>query len=321
MQTRSDLSLEVASSDAQFREEVLEGLLSVDKNLPSKFFYDARGSELFTEITTLDEYYLTRTENSILHRFLPEIADALESAEVLIEYGSGDSDKTHLLLETLPRLASYVPIDVSVEQLMASARRLSALYPRIEITPYCADFTSDQEPFVAEVVQSKSVVFIPGSTIGNFEHSEATSILERIARLVGRGGGLLIGLDLGKDVTTVERAYNDRSGVTANFNKNILSNINSRLDIDFDLESFDHSAIYNHVYNRIEMYLVSKFDQTVHVEGEEIHFVKGERIRTEYSHKYPLDSFSKMSANAGFVTDHIWTDDEKLFSVQYLRVP
>ncbi len=301
-------------------EEILLGLRREQKTLPSKYFYDERGSKLFDEITELPEYYPTRTELGIMRDNLAEIAELVGPQASVIEFGSGSSMKTGMLLEDLPELAAYVPVEISCAHLMDAARRLAERYPEIEILPVCADFTQPFELPNPKLMPVRNLVYFPGSTIGNFDPPEARHLLEVMAGIAKAGGVLLIGVDLKKDVAVLERAYNDSAGVTAEFNLNLLRRINRELDADFELDAFSHRAIYNAGAGRIEMHLVSQRDQTVTVAGVIIGFRAGEHIVTEHSHKYTLEEFAALAAPAGFAVRHVWTDLEDLFSVQCLEV-
>jgi dimethylhistidine N-methyltransferase len=304
---------------ARFRDEVVAGLRRTPKSIPCKFFYDAAGSALFEAICDLPEYYPTRTETGILERHLPAIAARLGRGCLAIEYGSGSGAKTRLLLDHLPAPAGYLPIDISREQLMRSAAELAMAYPGLDVLPVCADYTLplDLPPWPRPV--SRRVVFYPGSTIGNFHPAEAEAFLAGIARVCGRGGGLLIGVDLEKDRPTVERAYNDADGVTAAFNLNLLARVNRELEADFDLDAFDHRAPYNAAAGRIEMHLVSRKAQRARVGAERFQFAAGEAIVTEYSYKYDLVHFAALARRAGFDVKAVWTDPRQWFSVQYLE--
>lgn len=300
-------------------EDVVEGLRRAQKTLPCKYFYDERGSQLFDAICELDEYYPTRTETAILQGCMGEIAERLGDDCRLVEYGSGSSTKTRLILDGVAGLRVYVPVDISRDHLHATARRLSCDYPRLTISPVCADYTRPFSlPHATEKIAS-TAVFFPGSTIGNFDPEEAEEFLAAIARLVGPGGGLLIGVDLKKDPGVLHAAYNDAKGVTAEFNLNALRHINRMLDADFDLGSFRHHAFYNEELGRIEMHLRSETDQTVTVGHERFHFREGETIHTECSYKYSLPQFAALAGKAGFAVEQVWTDPEERFSVQWLR--
>ena len=259
-----------------FLDEVIAGLSRTTRELSSKFFYDERGSQLFEEITRLDEYYLTRTEIGILKDNMDDIADCVGEGAMLIEYGSGSSEKTTVLLDHLPNLAAYVPIDISKEHLLASARRIAARYPGIEVLPVAADYNDPQfEIPTASRPVSHRVIYYPGSTIGNFHPPEAIAFLKRMHRVCGEGGGLLLGVDLEKDPAILHAAYNDKLGVTAEFNLNVLRRINRELRGDFDVDGWRHRAIYNEEKHRIEMHLVSKRRQRVTIGGESFDFEPG----------------------------------------------
>jgi dimethylhistidine N-methyltransferase len=302
-----------------FRADVLTGLNRSPKAVPCKYFYDERGSALFDRICELPEYYLTRTELSIMRHHSAAMADALGKGCLLVEYGSGSSVKTPLLLEALRDPAGYVPVDISREHLYSSANALARRFPDLEITPVWADFTGPFELPGSSRGVERTVVYFPGSTIGNFMPEQAVELMRQIARIVGPGGALLIGVDLRKAAAIVEPAYNDRAGVTAAFNLNLLARINRELEADFDLNSFEHRALFDAEHGRIEMRLVSKKTQTVRIGRVAVPFAEGEFIRTEYSYKYDLEQFGKLARRAGFDVQGVWCDDQGLFSVQYLR--
>jgi dimethylhistidine N-methyltransferase len=290
------------------------------KQLPCKYFYDARGSELFDGICQLDEYYLTRSELAIMEKFAPEMGAQIGPGAMLIEYGSGSSVKTRYLLDALPDGVAYVPVDISGQHLQQTARELARDYPRIEILPVCADFTRHFSLPVSKRAPTHAAVYFPGSTIGNFLPSQAAGLLARIARLCGKDGGLLIGIDLKKEPGIIEAAYNDRLGVTAQFNLNLLRRINHELQTDFDVSRFSHQARYNSELGRIEMYLVSSEAQAVSIGGETIAFGAGETICTEYSHKYTVEEFVAIAGAAGLELHQKWTDEKRYFAVLHLAV-
>ena len=312
------LAVDPAANTGTLRRDVLDGLKSSPKTLPCKYFYDERGSELFTAITECPEYYLTRVEHSIMVEAVDEMADALGPECVVLEFGSGNSRKTEMLLDALVRPVGYVPIDISFEYLMAAASRLGKRFPDLEILPLCSDYTRAHGLPSTSRPPRRRVVFFPGSTIGNFDRLAATEFLRRIAGTVGRDGGLLIGVDLQKDPCILEAAYNDSQGVTAAFNRNLLVRINRCLDGDLDLDNFEHRAIYNAAQGRVEMYLVSREAGRSRVAGERIRFEKGEAVCTEHSNKYTLEGFSEMAREAGLEVERVWLDDAAMFSVQYL---
>jgi dimethylhistidine N-methyltransferase len=248
----------------------------------------------------------------------PDMAKALGPRCLLIEYGSGSSLKTPLLLQCLEDPAAYVPVDISREHLLSSAAALAERFTDLEICPVWADFTQDFVVPSAGRPCARRAVWFPGSTIGNFGPEHASRLLGRIARLVGPGGGLLIGVDLRKDASIIEPAYNDAAGVTAAFNLNLLSRINRELGADFNLARFEHRAFFNDAQSRIEMHLISRTRQAVHLAGVAIPFAKGESICTEFSYKYSPEAFRDLAQSAGLEVRHVWTDPDNLFSVQYL---
>jgi dimethylhistidine N-methyltransferase len=309
-----------SSSIARFRADVMRGLGAPTKELPSKYFYDEAGSELFERITQLEEYYLTRTELSIMKRHVAEMADRLGPRCLLIEYGSGSSLKTRLLFDHLHEPAGYVPIDVSGEHLRRSTEALSGEYPSIEMLPLDADFTCPVRLPEPRRQAERRVVYFPGSTIGNLTPDEATALLRQTAALCGPGGKLLLGADLRKDRRVLEAAYDDTQGVTALFNRNILVRINRELQTDFVVDQYRHKAFYNALESRIEMHLVSLREQFVHLGTAEFSFTVGESIRTEYSHKYGLRDLRSLAQASGFRVEDTWLDDARYFSVLLLTV-
>ena len=306
---------------ADFHAEALAGLRGAPKSVAPKFFYDKRGSELFDRICELDEYYPTRTETAILEQYAGDIAALVGEDCSLIEYGSGSSRKIRVLLDELGGRLTYIAIDISKQHLLESARELSDSYPELEVIAVCADYTKPFElPAPRRRSTGKRVVFFPGSTIGNFSPAEARRFLRTTAGQVGRGGSLLIGVDLKKDPELLHAAYNDSEGVTAAFNKNLLRRMNAELGADFDLAAFRHQAFYNRDAGRIEMHLVSLKDQQVRVNGASILFRDGETIHTENSYKFHVEEFQAMAVEAGFRPERVWTDSRRLFSLHYLTV-
>jgi dimethylhistidine N-methyltransferase len=302
-----------------FLSDVLEGLSRPQKTLPCKYLYDAQGSALFDRICELDEYYPTRTELGILRRHAGAMAAVLGPRCLLIEYGSGSSVKTELLLARLEAPAAYVPVDISREHLLRTAASLATRHPRVRVIPVCADFT---RPFSVPPVSwaARRAAYFPGSTIGNFGPAEARKFLTQVSEQCGPGGALLIGVDLRKSPAILEPAYDDALGVTAEFNRNLLRRINRELGADFDVAGFDHRAFWNRKEGRIEMHLVSRRDQVVALAGRRFVFSRGETIHTENSYKYDLADFRALARSASFEVDRVWTDDQSLFSVQLLRV-
>jgi dimethylhistidine N-methyltransferase len=311
---------DLSAGQAAAFEEVLRGLRSPQKELPCKLFYDEVGSQLFEQITALDEYYPTRAEMRILRANAAEMAARFGPRALLIEYGSGSSSKVRLLLDHLEQPAAYVPIEISREQLHQSAESVARAYPSLRVLPVCADYTAafDLPKPVPKAV--RRVAYYPGSTIGNFVPEDAKRFLARIANMVGPDGGLLIGVDSKKDPLMLHRAYNDALGITAAFNLNILARLNRELSADFVLDQFRHYAFYNPVFARVEMHLVSLMEQVARVRNVPIHFDRGESIWTEASYKYNPAEFADLVGGAGWRVDQVWTDDRGLFSVQYLRV-
>lgn len=303
-----------------FLRDTLAGLRESPKQLSCKYFYDKRGSELFDQICLLEEYYLTRCELAIMEQFAPAMGRQIGPGVMLVEYGSGSSVKTRYLLDGLPDPVAYVPVDISDEHLHETARELARHYPRIEILPVCDDFTSDFPLPWSQRASTHAAVYFPGSTIGNFLPGRAIDLLARITKQCGTGGGLLIGIDLQKDAATIEAAYNDRRGVTAEFNLNLLRRINRELRADFDLDEFAHRAVYNDELGRVEISLVSRRAQVVTIGDEIVEFDKDEAICTEYSHKYTVDAFAEMAAEAGLTLRREWTDKNGYFAVLHLAI-
>lgn len=308
-------NLEIRS---EFRRDLLIGLRKRPRALPSKYFYDAEGAALFDRICDLEVYYPTRAETEIMQRHAAAMTALMGPQCMLVEYGSGSSIKTQQLLDHLRDPTAYVPIDISAAYLEQSTRRLSERYPELRILPVVADYTGDFELPEPPKRSRRIIVYFPGSTIGNFDRSEALDFLLHVREVTAPDGGLLIGVDLKKDAATLEAAYDDPEGVTAAFNRNILARANRELDSNFDLDAFDHKAVYNATEGRIEMYLISRVEQRVRVDGQDFSFLPGEAILTEYSHKYSIEEFGALGREAGFAPARTWTDDDRLFSVHYL---
>ncbi len=302
-----------------FLDDVLVGLSRPQKSLPCKYLYDEQGARLFECICELEEYYPTRTELGILEKNIQDIARWLGSSSNLVDLGCGNGVKSRLLLEHLDRPASYLPVDVARTQLLECSARFSADYPGLQVQPVCADFTSDFDLPAPPANSGGTILFFPGSTIGNFEPRAAELFLQRMARLCGSTGGLLVGVDLKKSPQVLHRAYNDRQGVTACFNLNLLTRANRELGANFELAHFEHRAVFDKTASRIEMHLVSRRRQTVLIEDREFVFLDGESIVTEHSYKYTLSRFRQMTARAGFQRVCHWCDERNWFSVQYLR--
>ena len=297
--------------------EIVDGLSQAQKTISPKFFYDERGSQLFDKITKLPEYYLTDAELEIMRVNVGEMAELIGRTASLIEFGSGSSLKTRILLENLEDLAAYVPVDISEDHLWTSARQLRAEFPGLDVRPVVADFTKTFSLPTPTIMPVKNVIYFPGSTLGNFEHDAAMDLLRVMHEEAGENGALLIGVDLQKDADIIDRAYNDAAGVTAEFNLNMLRHLNKNYGANFDLGSFEHSATYDEDEGRVVIELVSQAEQTFEVGNTEFELADGETILTEYSHKYTLDGFAEMARQAGFTVEKTWTDAEQLFSVQY----
>lgn len=283
------------------------------------YLYDARGSELFDRICELPEYYPTRTETGILAGNATDIARRIGEDTLLVEFGSGASVKTRLLLDRLPGLSAYVPVDISRSHLMTAANGISASYPGLEVLPVCADFT---QPFALPTPRkaaARIVLFFPGSTIGNFDAPAAVNLMRVMRGIAGAGGGLLVGTDLVKDTGVLIRAYDDAAGVTAAFNLNVLRRLNTDFAADFALTAFRHRAVWNVQASRIEMHLESLCDQSATLAGETIYFEAGEHIVTEHCHKFTMASFAAQAAWAGWITRERWLDGRGYFGVNYLE--
>jgi len=301
------------------REDVFDGLAGDPRRFPSQYLYDARGAFLFEKICTTPEYYPTRTEIAILRRHLPEIADLVGPGALVIEPGSGSGQKTQHLLEALAEPAGYAPIDISCEQLELFANDLRAAYPTLEVLPVCADFTGDYEAPHCSSPARRRMIFFPGSTIGNFGPDEAITVLRGLADHLDDRGCALIGVDLKKDASILEPAYDDAQGYSREFALNILVRLNRELDATFRTDRFGYEAPYNASLGRIEMALVSRAGQTVLIDGEPVHFDHDERVVTEYSYKYDLREFAELCARAGLELVVSWTDPDRLFGVVYLE--
>lgn len=311
----SAASTGVDQATNEFLHDVLHGLSQSPKTLPCKYFYDQRGCELFDAICETDEYYVTRVELEIMRRHAAEMAKVIGAHAAIFEYGSGSSVKTPLLLEQLEQPAAYIPVDIAGEHLECTVESLSLQFPELKVLPVAADFT---QPFESPDIECRrKVVYFPGTTIGNFETHQARQLLENIATLGGKGGGLLIGFDLVKDIEVLEAAYNDQQGVTAEFNKNLLVRINRELNADFEIDEFTHRAIYNEKFDRIDAFLVCQNEQAVAIGEHEFSFAEGEVICTEHSHKYRLEDFDELASQANLQRRALWTDENQYFAVAF----
>lgn len=303
-----------------FGDALIDGLSQPAKSLPCKFFYDKRGSEIFDQICELEEYYVTRTEIALLNRHAGEMVGLSNDGSHLIEFGSGSSIKVGVLLRQKARFfSSYTAIDISRDHLIESSERLSEEFPELPVSAVCADYTKEFEfPLPLKEGETRTG-FFPGSSIGNFDRQQAGGFLGRVAGILGPESGFLLGIDLKKDPKILHAAYNDKAGITAEFNLNLLHRANRELGTNFDLAQFDHDAVYNETEGRIEMYLVSKINQSVNYRGLEFHFLKDERVHTENSYKYSLDEVTDLAAGAGFAVEKSWVDDNQLFGVHFLK--
>ena len=312
--------VDLQPSAESFLGAVIDGLGAEQKSLPSKFFYDERGSRLFDRICELPEYYPTRTEMALLADIAPELRALVPQGAELVEFGSGSTRKVRILLDTVAAFTAYVSIDISGDYLRQMASALACDYPALDVLAVSADYTQPIDLAHWEGCARPRVGFFPGSTIGNLTPQDAVAFLENARRILGPGGGFIVGADLKKDVGLLHAAYNDAEGVTAAFNLNLLVRINSELGGDFDLSAFRHRAHYDPDKGRIEMHLVSRRDQTARVNGHSFAFAEGETIHTENSHKYTVEEFQHIAERSGFTAQRAWTDENELFSIHYLEV-
>lgn len=296
--------------------EILDGLTAAQKRLSPKFLYDERGSQLFEDICTLPEYYPTRTELGLLRANAAELATLAGPRAQVVELGAGSSLKARLLLESLTKPESYLPVDISAAYLAEQAAEIAAAYPRVAVHPVLADFT---RPFALprQLARERTLVFFPGSTIGNLSRVRAAALLASIGERIG--GALLLGVDICHDPIALHAAYNDSRGVTAAFNLNLLTRLNRELGADFDVDAFEHSAVYDTEKARVEMRLVSHCAQVVNVAGVAIPFRAGEYIVSEHSHKYSPHQIEAMARAAGYCLARSWVDDARRFGVYFLR--
>jgi len=314
--TRDDLD----EIESEFAQAVIEGLSKAQKSLPCRYFYDARGSALFEEITRLPEYYPTRTEAGILKAHAAEMVDTIGEGELLVEFGSGSSLKTEILLDRISASIAYVPIDVSEAALIDAEARLADRYAALDVRPIVADF-SQPIALPDDLAARRKTGFFPGSTIGNLSPKEAEGLLTVFGHALGEGGRLIIGVDLKKDPRNLVRAYNDAAGITASFNLNLLRRINRELGANFEESHFRHEAIFDPLKGRIEMHLVSSRAQKVDVCDRMFRFKAGESIHTENSYKYTIEQFRDVARAAGWEARRVWTDSDQQFSVHELIWP
>jgi len=299
--------------------DAVAGLSATPKTLPSKYFYDAEGSRLFEAITRQPEYYLTRTELALLEARMPAIAQAVGAGAHVVEYGSGSGRKTELLLEGLRQPVAYTPVEISRTALLQSTARLALLFPQVEMLPVCADFTRPLALPAARRPAQRTLMFFPGSTLGNFADDDAVRLLDAMRQTMGEDGCALIGIDLDKEPALIEAAYNDAAGVTAAFTLNLLARLNREIGSDFDLDGFRHRALYARERGRIETFLVSQRAQSVHVAGRRFDFAAGEAMQVEYSCKYTDRGFAALAARAGLKVTHGWDDPRGWFGLRLLQ--
>ena len=299
-------------------EVVRHGLALKPKRLPSWLFYDERGSALFEQICEQPEYYLTRCEIALMSEHAADIADSLGSDVRLVEYGSGSGRKTRMLLRHLREPVSYVPVEISPEPLQQSVQCLAQEFPQLPLQPLCADFSKPLRLPIPPRAPRRTVLYFPGSTIGNFEAHDAVALLRKMRNEMGDAGGILIGVDLKKDPALIEAAYNDAAGITTEFTLNMLARLNREIGSDFDLAAFAHRARYNPMAGRIETQLVSRREQHVAIGRGKVRFGVDEAIQVEYSCKYSLEDFAALADKAGLAVQRSWTDPQRMFSVQYL---
>ena len=299
-------------------EVAQRGLALKPKRLPSWLFYDERGSALFEQICEQPEYYLTRREIDLMEQHASSIADTLGSDVRLVEYGSGSGVKTRILLRHMRQPVSYVPVEISPEPLRQSVQRLAREFPGLPLQPLCADFSKPLRLPIPPRAPRRTVLYFPGSTIGNFDAHDAAALLRKMRNEMGDGGGILIGVDLKKDPAVIEAAYNDVAGVTAEFTLNMLARLNREIGSDFELSAFAHRARYNPMAGRIETHIVSRCEQQVKIGRNKAVFRADEAIQVEYSCKYSLADFAALAEKAGLAVQRVWTDPQQMFSVQYL---
>ncbi|KPZ54512.1 Histidine-specific methyltransferase EgtD [Pseudoalteromonas sp. P1-13-1a] len=310
-------------TDLDFLNDVLHGLAQQQKSLPCKYFYDDKGAALFEQITSLQEYYVTRTELAILENHSKAIANILPENLSIIEPGCGSGKKVAYLLAHMSNVKTFVPFEISSEMLNYSLAHLSPLFPELAITPLLGDFTHSQ--MVKQLTKDTALdsqtnlVYFPGSTLGNFAPVKAIEIMNNFYRLCGVDGYVLIGIDLVKERQVLLDAYDDKAGITAAFNKNLLQRINNELNGTFILDNFKHESRFNEVHSRIEMHLVSKCNQSVVINDKQIDFVAGESIHTENSHKYTLEAFKNLAAQANLSLEQTWQDEKSYFALCLLR--
>ncbi len=318
--TKARAPLTGEDPQSEFARDLLAGLSNMPRSISPKYFYDAPGSVLFDRICELPEYYPTRVELDLLSAHAGQIAQYMGPRAEVVEFGAGSLRKIRLLLDAMDQPERYLPIDISGEHLDTAAQVLRRDYPSLHVQPLVADYTRHLLLPAPREGAGRRVGFFPGSTIGNFTPAEALHFLQMVGQVL-RGGALLLGADLVKDPTVLHAAYNDTQGVTAAFNLNLLARANRELGGDFDLTQFAHSAFYNAPLQRIEMHLMSRRRQQVHLCGRCFEFAQGETLHTENSCKFTIQSMQALARQAGFTPGPVWTDPQKLFSLHWLDAP
>ncbi|MEX2315974.1 MAG: L-histidine N(alpha)-methyltransferase [Pirellulales bacterium] len=303
---------------AAFGRDVVAGLSRTPREIPSKYLHDRRGSQLFDLVCELPQYYPARAESAITREFADNIIDHIGQCITLIELGVGSSANTRLLLDRLAEASAYVAVDISQEHLLDKVTVLQASYEHLDIIPICADFSGEFAMPLPWWAPERRAVYFPGSAIGNFKSGDARRLMRRLSRLCGTGGRLIVGIDLDKNPATIEAAYNDPAGVSAEYHLNLLLRINRELVGGFDLDGFSHEAVYDRPGRRLESRLVSKWEQTALIGNRQFDFSPGDRITTQYSQKFTIDGFSRLAKAAGFAPEWCWFDEREYFSVMCL---
>lgn len=302
-----------------FLEEAIVGFSKSPKSISPKFFYDDRGSDIFSKICQTPEYYITRTEISLLEQVGDEIAAFAGTNRVVIEYGCGSSLKINALLSALKEPAEYLAIDIAAAHLQKTIKDIAVQYPNLRVGGLCADFMGSLTlPEQVGGGAESRLAFFPGSTIGNQTPTEAINFMKMVHSVVGVGGALLIGVDLKKDKVLLERAYNDKQGYTAAFNLNLFLRMREELNADINISLFRHLAFYNEQESRIEMHLMAEESQSIQLGGQVFCFAQNETVHTENSYKYSIDEFDVLAVKGGFTVDKVWIDKGELFSIHYL---
>lgn len=311
--------LDLHPTPDDLRADVIAGLSSSPKTLPSKYFYDARGSQLFEEITRQPEYDLTRVELALMQRVMREVRHAVGPDAHVVELGSGSARKTQLLLAGLADPVAYTPVEISRETLLDATQRLAYAFPEVQMLPVCADFTRPVPVPPSLIPAARTLLFFPGSTLGNFDAAQSVELLGAMRETMGAGGLALVGIDLVKEVADMEAAYNDAAGVTAAFTLNLLARLNRELQADFDRRAFSHVARWSADESRIETSIVSRRLQTVRVAGHAFVLEAGEPILVEISHKYTDAHFDALARQAGLRVAHRWNAPADRFGLRLLE--